>query len=106
MPQEGDNAVTVPRYATKTKRPTVAQKAWLQRGLDQPGGKLPLFDSFGQHYDNRTIRACIEQGWAEPWFNNTLKPDWMVCKLTPLGRAAVSGKKRRAKKKGTSATSV
>ena len=24
------------------KLPTSAQRAWLRRGLDQPGGKLPL----------------------------------------------------------------
>lgn len=71
-------------------RPTVTQLAWLRRGLDQAGGKLPLFDQFGQRYDSRTIRSCIEQGWAEPWFNNPTKPDWMVCKLTEAGRKAAS----------------
>ena len=77
-------------------RPTVTQLAWLRRGLDQAGGKLPLFDQSGQRYDSRTIRSCIEQGWAEPWFNNPTKPDWMVCKLTEAGRkaagASTSGK--------------
>lgn len=67
-------------------RPTVTQLAWLSRGLDQAGGKLPLFDHYGQRYDQRTIRSCIEQGWAEPWFNNPIKPDWMVCRLTDEGR--------------------
>jgi hypothetical protein len=66
--------------------PTAAQRAWLVRGLDQPGGKLPLFDEFGQHIDPRTVRACVEQGWAKPWYPNPLKPDWMVCKLTAQGR--------------------
>jgi hypothetical protein len=66
--------------------PTPVQLLWLRRGLDQPGGKLPLFDRFGQHMDPRTIRACIEQGWAEPWYPNPLNPDWLVCKLTALGR--------------------
>ena len=33
----------------KVGRPTAVQKAWLRRGLFQPGGKLPLFD--GQGYD-------------------------------------------------------
>ncbi len=73
-------------------RPTVTQLAWLRRGLDQAGGKLPLFDRVGQRYDSRTIRSCIEQGWAEPWFNNPTKPDWMVCKLTEAGRKAASAK--------------
>ena len=67
--------------------PTAAQRAWLRRGLDQPGGKLPLFDANGKKVDTRTIRACIESGWAEPWFANSIKPDWLVCKLTGSGRA-------------------
>ncbi len=71
-------------------RPTVTQLAWLRRGLDQAGGKLPLFDHYGQRYDSRTIRSCIEQGWAEPWFDNPTKPDWMVCKLTETGRKVAS----------------
>jgi hypothetical protein len=54
------------------------------------GGKLPLFDEYGQRIDPRTIRSCIEQGWAKPWFANPLKPDWLVCKLTITGREMVS----------------
>jgi hypothetical protein len=67
--------------------PSGVQRAWLQRGLSEPGGKLPLFDADGRRIDPRTIRACIEQGWAEPWFTNPLKPDWLVCRLTEAGRA-------------------
>ncbi|HEY7991925.1 MAG TPA: hypothetical protein VID77_11100 [Stellaceae bacterium] len=70
--------------------PSAIQRHWLARGLTQPGGKLPLFDEFGQSIDPRTIRACVERGWAEPWFANPLKPDWLVCKLTEAGRALVS----------------
>jgi hypothetical protein len=70
-------------------RPTAAQRAWLRCGLDQPGGKLPLFDERGQRVNERTIRSCVEQGWAEPWFDNPIKPDWQVCKLTDEGRKAV-----------------
>ncbi|WP_020593278.1 hypothetical protein [Kiloniella laminariae] len=70
------------------KKPTTKQLNWLKRGLQQAGGKLPLFDRSGKHYDNRLIQACITHGWAEPWFNNPLKPDWLVCKLTENGRAA------------------
>ena len=66
--------------------PSVAQRAWLARGLNQPGGKLPLFDRNGQRVSPRTIKSCIENGWAEPWFSNPLKPDWLVCKLTRAGR--------------------
>ncbi len=71
-------------------RPTPVQSAWLRRGLTQPGRKLPLFDGDGQRYKPRTIRSCIDQGWAEPWIGNPLKPDWLVCKLTEAGRAAVT----------------
>jgi hypothetical protein len=71
------------------KHPSAAQRAWLRRGLDQAGGKLPLFDEAGRLIAPRTIRACIAQGWAEPWFVNPLKPDWLVCKLTELGRAGL-----------------
>lgn len=67
-------------------KPTAAQRAYLVRGLDQPGGKLPLFDGQGQRYPASTIRSCIERGWAEPWFENPIKPDWLVCRLTYSGR--------------------
>ncbi len=70
--------------------PTDVQKTWLARGLAQPGGKLPLFDEAGRRIDARTIRSCIDQGWAEPWFSNPLKPDWLVCRLTEAGRVAAS----------------
>ena len=70
-------------------RPSPAQRRWLERGLAQPGGKLPLFDEWGQRVSERTIRVCIDQGWAEPWFTNPLKPDWLVCKLTDAGRDLV-----------------
>lgn len=70
--------------------PSQAQRVWLRRGLDQPGGKLPLFDEEGQQVCERTVRSCIDKGWAEPWFSNPLKPDWIVCKLTEAGRAAAS----------------
>ncbi len=71
-------------------RPTPVQAAWLKRGIAQPGGKLPLFDEVGQHYDPRTVRACLDNGWAAPWIGNPLKPDWLVCKLTEAGRSVVS----------------
>lgn len=73
--------------ARRKIRPTVVQFAWLSRGLEQAGGKLPLFDRCGQRYDSRTIQSCIEHGWAEPWFKNPIKPDWLVCRLTAEGRA-------------------
>jgi len=69
-------------------KPTAAQIRYLREGLKQPGGKLPLFDAHGQEVSVRTIRSCIERGWAEPWFANPIKPDWLVCKLTEAGRKA------------------
>jgi hypothetical protein len=72
-------------------KPTASQRAWLARGLDQAGGKLPLFDVQGKQVSARTVKSCIDQGWAEPWFANPLKPDWLVCKLTEAGRKLVDG---------------
>lgn len=69
--------------------PNKMQRAWLSRGLTQPGGKLPLFDQEGQRIDPRTVQACIAHGWAEPWFSNPLKPEWLVCRLTEAGRKAL-----------------
>jgi hypothetical protein len=72
-----------------TARPTPTQRAWLRSGLDQAGGKLPLFDERGQRVNERTIKSCVEQGWAAAWFDNPIKPDWLVCKLTDEGRKQV-----------------
>jgi len=70
-------------------RPNPVQRRYLNRGLAQPGGKLPLFDEDGQHFHPGLIRACLAHGWAEPWFGNPLKPDWLICKLTEKGRRAL-----------------
>lgn len=88
------------RPAAAAPSPNAVQRAWLRRGLDQPGGKLPLFDSDGKQIDPRTIRRCIAAGWAEPWFANPIKPDWLVCKLTESGRAAAlrPARPRRARR--------
>jgi hypothetical protein len=74
----------------KRARPTAAQRTWMRRGLDQPGGKLPLFDRHGRMYSPRTIQSCLAQGWVRPWATNPIKPDWLICKLTAAGRAAVT----------------
>ena len=71
-------------------RPTAAQRAYLRRGVDQPGWKVPLFDEQGQRYSTRTIRSCIEQGWVEPWFDDPAEQRWTVCRLTASG-AEVAG---------------
>jgi hypothetical protein len=89
MGQAG-NVVRLPTRRGRVARaaqPSAVQRSWLRRGLEQPGGKLPLFDGNGQRIDPRTIRSCIENGWAQPWFHNPLKPEWLVCKLTDAGRA-------------------
>ena len=79
-----------PALDHRPSRPTDVQRAWLERGLHQPGGKLPIFDRYGQRISPATVRACIAHGWAAPWFANPLKPDWLVCKLTEAGRAVLS----------------
>lgn len=66
--------------------PTQAQSKWLQRGMTQAGGKLPLFDENGKRVSERTVKSCVDKGWAEPWFENPVKPDWQICKLTEMGR--------------------
>jgi hypothetical protein len=66
-------------------RPTEPQRRYLERGLSEPGGKLPLFDRDGREVPHKTIEACIAHGWAEPWFANPIKPEWLVCKLTEAG---------------------
>ena len=66
-------------------RPTEPQRRYLERGLSEPGGKLPLFDRDGRQVPRKTVEACIAHGWAEPWTANPIKPDWLVCKLTSAG---------------------
>jgi hypothetical protein len=66
-------------------RPTEAQRRYLERGVAEPGGKLPLFDRNGREVPRKTIDACIARGWAEPWTRNPIKPDWLVCRLTAAG---------------------
>ena len=69
--------------------PSPEERVFLRAGLGQPGGKLPLFDDEGRPVPAALIRGCIARGWAAPWFENPLKPGWLVCKLTDAGRAAV-----------------
>ncbi|QPO13515.1 hypothetical protein IT893_08435 [Thalassospira sp. A40-3] len=74
----------------KHSKPTDVQLEWLRRGLSQPGGKLPLFDGNGKQISEKTVRSCIDHGWVAPWFDNPVKPDWLICKLTDEGRRVAS----------------
>jgi hypothetical protein len=68
---------------------SIKEKSYLRAGLNEPGGKLPLFDAQGQRIDAALVRSCMAKGYCAPWFANPLKPDWLVCRLTPKGRAAL-----------------
>lgn len=82
----GAGDIRAPSDQPSPVRASKPQLRYLRHGLDAPGGKLPLFDDDGQEISPKTIRSCIEHGWAEPWFSNPVKPDWLVCRLTPQGR--------------------
>ena len=59
-------------------------------GLDQPGGKLPLFYDDGREVNRKTVETCVRKGWAKPWIANPVRPDWLVCRLTDAGRDLVA----------------
>jgi hypothetical protein len=71
-------------------RPTEPQRRYLERGLAEPGGKLPLFDRDGRQIPRKTVEACLAHGWAQPWFDNPIKADWLVCKPTLVPRTRSS----------------
>jgi len=87
----GDLSEDQVKEPKKHHGPTASQRAWLKRGLDEPGGKLPMFDAEGRQVDQRTVQSCIESGWAEPWIANPIKPDWQICRLTDKGRNLARG---------------
>ena len=91
---DGGNAASV--------RPTEPQRRYLERGLAEPGGKLPLFDQNGREVPRKTIEACIARGWAAPWVANPVKPDWLVCRLTPEGYRVLGGSPPRDAEGSTS----
>ena len=83
------------KTSTKTRKSTAIklsalERAYLSAGLNQPGGKLPLFDNRGQEIQPSLIKSCLKKGLAERWFANPLKPDWLVCRLTNAGRSLLS----------------
>jgi hypothetical protein len=85
----GDKSGVPDRPVGSVARPTDAQRRYLERGLTQPGGKLPLFDPSGREIPRRTVEACIAHGWAERWAHNPMMPDWLVCRLTSRGVQAL-----------------
>ena len=66
-------------------RPSEAQRRYLERGLAQPGGKLPLFGRDGREVARKTVESCVLHGWAAPWVQNPIEPGWLVCRLTAAG---------------------
>ncbi len=88
------NSVVKTRARAKNVKDTAVwvthqERNYLQMGIKQPGGKLPLFDGYGQEFDSVLIKSCMEKGLVERWFANPLKPDWLVCRLTEKGRKAL-----------------
>lgn len=71
--------------------PTEAQRAWLFSGLNQPGGKLPLYDAQGQRIPAAVIASCLQAGWVEPWVPSPTLTAVRVCRLTATGKAALEG---------------
>src|SRR4030081_4087742 len=87
-PEVDVREVLAPRIAAP-RRPSQAQWRYLERGLTQAGGKLPLFDRNGREVSRKTIESCIAQGWATPWLHNPIKRDWLVWRLTDAGERVV-----------------
>jgi hypothetical protein len=76
---------TISGHIAADIRPTDAQRRYLQRGLAEPGGKLPLFDRDGREVPRKTVESCVQHGWAAPWVANPVNPSWLVCRLTEAG---------------------
>src|SRR5215470_2180642 len=89
MDEGGSDREPATRSGAELARPTEPQRRYLERGLTEPGGKLPLFDRDGRQVPRKTVEACIAHGWAEPWTANPIKPDWLVCRLTSAGYRAL-----------------
>ena len=83
-----------------TRRPTEAQRRYLERGLTQAGGKLPLFDHNGREVSRKTIESCVAQGWATAWIPNPIRPDWLVCRLTEAGYRVLGGSEPPSQRDG------
>ena len=56
----------LPEHIAAGIRPSEAQRRYLERGLTQAGGKLPLFDLQGREVARKTVESCVAHGWATP----------------------------------------
>src|ERR1700736_328230 len=76
-----------PEEIAATLRPTEPQRRYLERGLAEPGGKLPLFDRDGREVVSRTTQACI------PWLGGALDPQSDQARLAglPADRKGICG---------------
>ena len=73
-----------PRTKSPSGQPTPTQLEWLRRGLDRAGGNLPIFDTYGQRVSDRTVKSCVDRGWAES--KGEVARGWQLCRLTSAGR--------------------
>ena len=73
----------------KKPAPSLAQKKYLQKGMSNMSGKLPLFDPDGQRYCERTVEACVRAGWARPAYRNNALKGMAIMRITREGRRTV-----------------
>src|SRR5262249_36050729 len=72
-------------------RPSEAQRRYLERGLTQAGGKLPLFDRDGREVSRKTIESCVPPVWAPLGVPTPTKRAWLVSPLPPAGYRVLGG---------------
>ena len=65
--------------------PSLTQRRYLQKGMRNDRGKLPLFDRYGQRYCVRTVEACLAAGWVKPTYKKTFLKDMDILELTDEG---------------------
>lgn len=78
----------VPTPATVSEE----QRRWLRVGLDQPGGKLPLYDDYGNRISQSLIDSCLLNGWVEAWAGRPSGAPVRICRLTESGVSALQEK--------------
>jgi len=65
-------------------KPSEAQRVWLSKGLQQPGGKLPLFDEWGQKVSSRTVRFWVQVDTQ--WIGASIGKETLHYRYRPDGR--------------------